>query len=151
MHSRAQVSAIIVAILSLMSPNSPMGRPKARRSLQRSTAILRTRLHIPRPPLARPRRPLLSTSIATLNPRPGSPRMAEAGTRTSSKKTSVVELPRMPSLCSLGPFFTPHARSTRNAVIFGFAPSSAGEVRAKTVKRSAMPPLVIQIFDPLST
>ena len=45
MLSSAHVSAIIVAILSLMSPNSPMGRPNARRSLHRSTAILMTRLH----------------------------------------------------------------------------------------------------------
>ena len=57
----------------------------------------------------------------------------------------------MPSLCSFGPLFTPMPRSTMNAVIFGFAPSSAGEVRAKTVKTSAKPPLVIQIFEPLST
>ena len=38
------------AILSLMSPNSPMGRPNARRSLHRSTAILMTRLHMPEAP-----------------------------------------------------------------------------------------------------
>ena len=37
------------------------------------------------------------------------------------------------------------------AVIFGFWPSSSDEVRAKTVNTSANPPLVIQIFAPLST
>ena len=57
----------------------------------------------------------------------------------------------MPSLCSFGPFFTPMPRSTMNAVIFGFAPSSAGEVRANTVNTSAKPPLVIQILVPFST
>ena len=84
------------------------------------------RLHMPTHPLARPRRPLFSTSIATLKPRPD---LAEDVARRDDARprrtTSVVELPRMPSLCSVGPFLTPHARSTRNAVIFGFAPSSA--------------------------
>ena len=57
----------------------------------------------------------------------------------------------MPSFFSFGPLFTPIPRSTRNAVMRGFAPSSCADVRANTVKRSAKPPLVIQIFDPLRT
>ena len=57
MHSSAQVSAIIAAILSLMSPNSPMGRPNARRSPHRSTAILMTRLHMPERPARQPEAP----------------------------------------------------------------------------------------------
>ena len=55
----------------------------------------------------------------------------------------------MPSLSLGGPLRTPHPRSTTNAVIFGFASSSARDVRANTVKTSAKPPLVIQIFWPL--
>jgi len=151
MLSSAKVSAIIVAILSLMRPNSPMGRPNALRSWTRWDAILMRRLHPPTQPLASPSRPLFSTSIATLKPRPFSPRTLAAGTFTSSKKSSVVELPRMPSLCSLGPLFTPHARSTMKAVILGFVPSSADDVRANTVKTSAYPPLVIQTLEPFST
>jgi hypothetical protein len=38
-----------------------------------------------------------------------------------------------------------------NAVILGLCPSSRGDVRAKTVKTLAKPPLVIQIFEPLRT
>ena len=128
-----------------------MGRPNARRSAHRSTAILRTRLQRPSAPLASTKRPPFSTSIATLKPRPGSPSTCVPGTNTSSKNTSVVELPRMPSLCSGGPLFRPLPRSTRKAVMRGLAPSSAGDVRANTVKRSANPPLVIHILDPLST
>ena len=53
----------------------------------------------------------------------------------------------MPILSSCWPWLTPgQAASTMNAVIF---PASE-EVRANTVYRSAMPPLVIQIFSPLS-
>ena len=59
-------------------------------------------------------------------------------------------MPRMPSLCSGGPFFTPIPRSTMNAVISALRRRRRGEVRAKTVKTSAKPPLVIQIFEPLS-
>ena len=56
----------------------------------------------------------------------------------------------MPSLCSLGPLRTPMPRSTMNAVILGFAPSSMADVRANTVNTSAPPPLVTHTFDPLS-
>src|SRR3546814_10569488 len=50
-----------------------------------------------------------------------------------------------PILSSCGPWLTPgHAASTTNAVIRPSGPS----VRANTVYRSAMPPLVIQIFSP---
>jgi len=63
----------------------------------------------------------------------------------------VVDEPRMPSLFSLGPLLMPIARSTMKAVIFGLLPSWRAEVRAKTVKTSAKPPLVIQILEPLST
>ena len=53
----------------------------------------------------------------------------------------------MPILSSCWPWLTPgHAASTTNAVIL----PAADEVRANTVYRSAMPPLVIQIFSPLS-
>ena len=62
----------------------------------------------------------------------------------------MVDEPRMPSLCSSGPLLRPIPRSTMKAVMRGLLPSSIAEVRAKTVKTSAMPPLVIQILEPLS-
>ena len=53
----------------------------------------------------------------------------------------------MPILSSWWPWLTPaHFASTMKAVIL----PSADSVRANTVYRSAMPPLVIQIFSPFS-
>ena len=85
MLSSAYVAAIILAILSLMSPNSPIARPNAFRSCDRSTASRTSRFAPPTAPLASPMRPLFSTSIATPKPRPTSPITFVAGTRTSSK------------------------------------------------------------------
>ncbi|MNR82347.1 hypothetical protein D3C72_131050 [compost metagenome] len=86
--------------------------------------------------------------IAVTKPRPIWPRTFSLGTRTFRKKSSRVSEPLMPILGSLGPCSTPKSRSTRNAVTPPLAPS-AGSVTAKTVKRSAVPPLVIQILLPL--
>jgi len=67
-------------------------------------------------------------------------------------RTVVVDEARIPILSSCSPRLTPaHAASTRKAVILGFLPSSAGEVRAKTVNTSAKPPFVIQILPPFRT
>ncbi len=148
--SSAQVCEVIAAILSLMSPNSPMFRPKALRSIARSIDIWMSRLHAPTELVARESLPTLSTSIATRKPRPGSPSTFSAGTRTSSKKSEVVEEPRIPSLCSSGPLRTPWPRSTRKAVSRGLWPSPGALVRAKTVNRSAKAPLVVQILEPFS-
>src|SRR6478609_2366644 len=58
----------------------------------------------------------------------------------------------MPSLCSSGPDLTPKPRSTRNAVMRSLRPPSRStSVCANTVKKSAMPPLVIQILLPSRT
>ncbi len=50
MDSSAYVCASIVAILSLMSPKSPMLRPNARRSWTRSSASRISVLHAPTHP-----------------------------------------------------------------------------------------------------
>ena len=90
--------------------------------------------------------------MATLNPLPSSPSTFSAGTFTSSNRTLVVTDARMPILSSCGPCETPpRSRVTANAVIFPFCSAVSGVVLAKTVKKSAMPPLVIQIFSPFST
>ena len=90
--------------------------------------------------------------IATLNPFPSSPSTFSAGTFTSSNRTVVVTDARMPILSSCGPWETPpRSRGTANAVIRPFCVSVSEVVLAKTVKKSAMPPLVIQIFSPSST
>src|SRR3546814_19709921 len=99
----------------------------------------------PTAPPPRPVRPLLRIAIATLKPLPTAPSTLSAGTCTSLKATVVVDEARMPILSSCGPWLTPgHAASTTNAVIRPSGPS----VRANTVYRSAMQPLVIQLFSP---
>jgi hypothetical protein len=55
----------------------------------------------------------------------------------------------MPSLCSLGPFFTPKAALDDEGGDLGLGFARGSLVRAKTVKTSAKPPFVIQIFEPL--
>jgi hypothetical protein len=58
--------------------------------------------------------------------------------------SAVVELPSSPSFFSSLPLTTPGPRSTMKAV--NFSPPTL----AKTMKRSAKPPLVIHIFWPRS-
>src|SRR5277367_392391 len=86
-------------------------------------------------------------AMATLKPLPSTSRTFSAGTCTSTKLTVVVDDARIPILSSWGPWLTPgHLASTKNAVIL----PASDEVRANTVYRSAMPPLVIQIFSPFN-
>ncbi len=100
----------------------------------------------PTQPPPSPVRPWLRIFIATLKPLPTSPRTLAAGTRTLSSTTVVVELARRPILSSCGPVVTPAmSRVTMKAVIL----PSGVSVLAKTVKKSAMPPFVIQIFSPV--
>ncbi len=99
----------------------------------------------PTAPPPRPVRPLFRMLIATLKPLPTSPSTFSGGTRTSANDTDAVDEARMPILSSWGPRVTPgQAVSTMKAVILPSGPS----VRANTVQRSAIPPLVIQIFSP---
>src|ERR1700722_12513215 len=99
----------------------------------------------PTAPPPRPVRPLFNIAMATLKPLPSASSTLSAGTRTFEKLTVVVEEARIPILSSCGPCATPgQAASTTNAVIL----PAGDEVRANTVYRSAMPPLVIQIFSP---
>ena len=72
------------------------------------------------PPMAKAAslsRPTFKMLKAILCPLPISPRTFEAGTLQSSKINGVVELPRMPSLCSSRPVEKPGVpRSTISAV-----------------------------------
>jgi hypothetical protein len=71
------------------------------------------------------------------------------GTRTPSNATVVVLLARRPILSSWGPMLMPAmSLVTRNAVMPPLRPSS---VLANTVKKLAMPPLVIHSLLPSST
>jgi hypothetical protein len=118
------------------------------RSLAYADASSMLRFIIPTAPPPRPVRPLLRIVIAVLKPPLGGPRRLLSGTRTLSRNTDVVELARMPILSSCGPMLTPSmSRVTMNAP--RFARSSATPVFANTVKKSAMPPLVIHSLLPL--
>ena len=82
---------------------------------------------------------------AILWPLPISPSTFSTGTLQSSKMRGVVELPRIPSLCSSRPWENPGVpRSTIIAV--NFSPSILG----KTTYTSAKPPFVIHILLPLT-
>ena len=103
----------------------------------------------PTDPPPRPVRPAFRIFIATLNPLPTSPSTFAAGTRTSSSTTVVVEEARIPILSSCGPVETPFmSRVTMNAVMW---PRPSSEVFMNTVKKSAIPPFVIQSFSPFRT
>ena len=83
---------------------------------------------------------------AILWPLPISPRTFSTGTLQSSKISGVVELPRMPSLCSSRPWVNPGVpRSTIIAV------NRVPSILRKTTYTSAKPPFVIHIFPPLTT
>ena len=89
------------------------------------------------------KRPTLRTLKAILCPLPISPSTFSTGTRASSRITEVVEEPLMPIFFSSGPMVTPgKVRSTRKAV------KCLRSILAKTVKRSAKPPLVMNCLVP---
>lgn len=93
--------------------------------------------------------------MATLKPPPTSPSTFSTGILTFSKYTSAVLEHLMPIFFSGGPCVTPpKPRSTMKAVTLSrICPvfSSFTCVCANTVNTSAMPPLLIQILEPLRT
>jgi hypothetical protein len=127
-----------------------MGLPNCLRSFACPADSAMSRFIAPMAPPPRPLRPLLRMFMATLKPPFLGPSRWSCGTSTSSRYTVQVELARMPILSSCAPTETPAmSRVTMNAD--RCARSPGGPVFAKTVKKSAMPALVIQIFEPLRT
>ena len=84
-----------------------------------------------------------------VKPWPSSPMRCDAGTRTSSRTTSPVGLPRMPNLSSCLAMVIPQSRSTRKHEIPRLP--AVGSVLANTMYTSEMPALVIQYFEPVRT
>ena len=83
-------------------------------------------------------RPVSSDCSAILNPSPHGPTRSSGGTSTSTKASSVVEVPRIPSLCSDGPLVKPGVpRRTMKAENPSPSPAGPPEPRAKTVKSFA--------------
>ncbi len=87
---------------------------------------------------------------AVLKPVPSSPMIRSAGIRQSSKYSSVVGEPLIPSLRSLGPIAKPGSSSCTTNAEMPLAPLS-GSVTAITVYQVECPPLEIQHLAPLST
>ena len=78
---------------------------------------------------------------------PSSPRIAECGTRTSSKTSAAG--PHSP-IVSIGVLVQPRSRSTRKHVTPPSAPFSLS-VTANTMTKSASLPPVMKVFSPLMT
>ncbi len=90
-----------------------------------------------------------SVCMAMLKPWPSWPIRLAAGMRTSSRTTSPVGLPCIPSFRSSLAIRSPWARSTTKQDTPRARP--AGSVLAKTTYTSEIPALVIQYFVPLRT
>ena len=96
---------------------------------------------------AAPTRSCTRFSIIEMKPWPSSPMRSASGTRTSWKNSSAVSDSVWPTLSSLRPRVNPSIPvSTPNRVI----PRAFldGSVRAATITRSALYPLVMKVFEP---
>ena len=97
-------------------------------------------------------RPLSSTFIAVLKPRPSSPPIRfAAGTRQFSKITSQVWAPRWPIFLSGLPKVMPGVPASTMKAEMPPAPLSSGSVRAISVKMPACGALVMKRLVPLTT
>ncbi len=88
--------------------------------------------------------------MSTLTPRPTSPSTFSAGTSQSSKMSSQVSDPRIPSLSSFWAVEYPGKSFSTMKAVMPRAPA-AGSVFAYTTSTSACGPLVIHILVPFST
>mmetsp|Transcript_15286 Transcript_15286/g.37815 ORF Transcript_15286/g.37815 Transcript_15286/m.37815 type:complete len:250 (-) Transcript_15286:355-1104(-) len=133
-----------------MSWNVPTGRLNWRRSCTYGATTSRHACMMPTGPAASTRRsrsrPLMSTAAPWFTP----PSTLSAGTTQSSKMSSAVFEPRMPSLSSLRPVLKPAIVFSMMNAVMPCEPAS-GSVLAYTTSTSASGPLVIQNLLPLST
>src|SRR6266568_5640380 len=90
----ASISTADCAIISRMSWKSPIGRPKALRSLAYFVAASSAARATPTAPAAIPILPLFRVRIAWFQPSPRFPIKFSFGTRQSSKARSAVGLPQ---------------------------------------------------------
>jgi hypothetical protein len=90
--------------------------------------------------------------MAVLKPRPGTPpMMLFTGTRTLSKMTSQVFVPRWPILRSGSPSVIPGVDAGTIKAEIPLAPACSLSVRAITVKPAARVAFVMKRFVPLMT
>ena len=90
-------------------------------------------------------------SIRWAKPRLSVPSRFSAGTRTSSKNSSAVSCALRPTFSRFRPREKPGMPRSTTSRLMPFAPGASGSVRATTITRSALMPLVMKVFDPLST
>ena len=88
-----------------------------------------------------------SRSIRCTKPPPRLPSRLAAGTATSSKNSSAVSCACMPILSSLRPRLKPGMPRSTTSRLMPRAPAS-GSVRATTMTRSALMPLVMNVLAP---
>ena len=99
---------------------------------------------------AAPTRSWARFSIMWWNPRSSSPMRFSSGTRTSVKNSSAVSASGWPTLSSTRPGSNPGMPFSTPKRLMPRAPAS-GVVRAATMTRSAVEPLVMKVLDPLMT
>ncbi len=135
------------ASLNCVFWKSPMVRPKALRCAVYSTVHSITVSATVAERIACARRSCASLVIISSKPLPSSPSIAEAGTRTSSKKSSEVSCAFMPSLCRFLPRRNPgRLVSTRNSVT-PLLPASESVFVASTITSHSWP-LEMKTFCP---
>ena len=130
-----------------------MRLPNCLRSRAYAVATSRAPWAIPTAWAAIPGRLRSNVFIARPKPSPSAPIRFAAGTRTPSKASSAVGLPRIPILCSMRVTSKPgvgtstmkhESRSWRGV-------AGSGLVTAKTVIRSATEPWLMNRFEPVMT
>ncbi len=100
---------------------------------------------------AMPGRDRSRVRIASENPSPSAPIRFAVGTRTPSKASSAVGLPRMPILCSVRSTAKPGRSVSTMKHEIRACRSAPGSVTANTVTRSATDPWLMKRFVPVIT
>ena len=130
--------------------NEPIGCPNALRSFTYSSVWSSAARAAATPVTAIDRRSCGSLVTSDRKPAPSSPRRLATGTCTSVKNSSAVSCACMPTFSRLRPRSKPwHPRSSTTSDMP--ACRCVGSVFTAVMTRSALIPLVMNVFDPLTT
>ncbi len=127
------------------------GRPNAVREVTYSTVSHSTRSTAATAPTAMDSRSCGSFSIRCRKPEFSPPSRFLAGTRTSSKNSSAVSCALRPTFSRLRPRENPGMPRSTTSRLSPLAPGACGSVLATTITRSALMPLLMNVFDPPRT
>ena len=130
--------------------NEPIGWPKAWRSLTYSSVHSRAWRAVATPVTAMESRSWARLATRYRKPSPSSPKRLATGTWTSVKNSSAVSWLCRPTLSRLRPRSNPSMprSSTSRLMPLCFC---VGSVLTAVMTRSALMPLVMKVFDPLTT